>query len=42
VSPNEWKRLQWASGGIKKWIHDNMAYRSCVIVIVGQRTAEQA
>lgn len=41
VSPNEWERLQRASGGIKKWIDDNMAYRSCVIVLVGRRTAER-
>ncbi len=39
VSPNEWERLQRASGGIKKWIDDNMAYRTCVIVLVGRRTA---
>jgi hypothetical protein len=41
VSPNEWERLQRASGGVKKWIDDNMAYRSCVIVLVGRRTAER-
>lgn len=41
VSPNEWERLQRASGGIKKWIDDNMAYRSCVIVLVGRRTADR-
>lgn len=39
VSPNEWEQLQRRSGGVKKWIDDNMAYRSCVIVLVGQRTA---
>jgi len=41
VSTNEWERLQRASGGVKKWIDDNMAYRSCVIVLVGRRTAER-
>jgi len=41
VSPNEWERLQRASGGIKKWIDDNMAYRSCVIVLIGRRTADR-
>ena len=39
VSPNEWERLERASGGVKKWIDDNMAYRSCVIVLAGRRTA---
>lgn len=42
VSPNEWERLQRASGGVKKWIDDNMTYRSCIIVLVGRRTAERA
>ena len=41
VSPNEWERLQRATGSVKKWIDDNMAYRSCVIVLVGRRTAER-
>jgi len=41
VSPNDWERLRRASGGIKKWIDDNMAYRSCVIVLVGRNTASR-
>ena len=41
VSPNDWEQLQRKSGGVKKWIDDNMAYRSCVIVLVGQRTADR-
>lgn len=41
VSPNEWERLRTTSGGIKRWIDGNMAYRSCVIVLVGRRTAER-
>ena|SRR5258708_7088936 len=41
VSPNEWEQLQRKSGGVKKWIDDNMAYRSCVVVLVGKRTAER-
>ena len=39
VSPNEWEQLQRKDGGIKKWIDDNMSYRSCIIVLVGQHTA---
>jgi hypothetical protein len=41
VSPNEWEQLRRKDGGIKKWIDDNMAYRSCVIVLVGPRTADR-
>lgn len=41
VSPNEWEQLERKDGGIKKWIDDNMAYRSCVIVLVGKRTADR-
>lgn len=41
VSANEWEQLKKKDGGVKKWIDDNMAYRSCVIVLVGQRTAER-
>jgi hypothetical protein len=39
VSPNEWEKLQKKEGGVKKWIDDNMQYRSCVIVLIGEKTA---
>jgi len=39
VSANEWEQLKKRSGGVEKWIDDNMAYRSCVIVLVGEDTA---
>jgi hypothetical protein len=38
VSANEWEKLR-KGGGIKKWIDDTMAYRSCVIVLIGAGTA---
>ncbi len=41
VSPNEWEQLQRKDGGVKKWIDNNMAYRSCVVVLIGKRTAER-
>ncbi len=41
VSPNEWEQLRRKDGGIKKWIDDNMAYRSCVIVLIGKHTASR-
>lgn len=39
VSPNEWEQLQKKEGGIKKWIDDNMKYKNCVVVLVGNKTA---
>ena len=41
VSPNEWEKLEKKEGGVKKWIDDNMAYRSCVIVLIGEATAKR-
>jgi hypothetical protein len=41
VSANEWEQLQKKEGGVKKWIDDNMAYRSCVVVLVGEETANR-
>lgn len=40
VAPNNWEQVK--RGGdvsIKKWIDDNMKYRSCVVVLVGEQTA---
>lgn len=39
VSKNDWETVK--KGGdkaIKKWIDDNMAYKSCVVVLVGEET----
>ena len=40
LSPNAWEEVK-AKGipAIKKWIDDNMNYRSCVIVLIGEHTA---
>ncbi len=38
VSPNEWEKLRTTDGGIKRWIDNTMAYRSCVIVLIGSAT----
>lgn len=38
ASPNEWEQLKKKDGGQKKWIDDNMAYRSTVIVLIGKET----
>ncbi len=42
VSPNEWEEVKRAGDeAIKKWIDDNMKYRSCVIVLIGSETASR-
>ena len=38
-SPNEWEKVKKNNdNGIKKWINEQMRYKSCVIVLIGQET----
>lgn len=40
VSKNEWEAVRKrGDGAIEKWIDENMKYRSCVVVLVGNETA---
>jgi len=42
VSANEWEEVKKkGDSAIEKWIDDNMNYRSCVVVLVGEKTAER-
>lgn len=42
VSASEWEEIKKkGESSIKKWIDDNMAYRSCVVVLVGEETANR-
>ena len=42
VSPNEWEEVRRkGNASIQKWIDDNMAYRRCVVVLVGSETASR-
>lgn len=42
VSDNEWEKITSASDdAIKKWINDQMKYRSCTVVLVGSETANR-
>ena len=41
VSANEWETARKTPGGIEKWIDDNMKYRSCVVVLIGEETAKR-
>jgi hypothetical protein len=42
VSANDWEEVKKKGDTrIKKWIDDNMNYRSCVIVMVGEETSKR-
>jgi hypothetical protein len=42
VSPNEWEQIKRnGDEAIRKWIDDNMRYRSCVVVLIGEETANR-
>lgn len=42
VSVNEWEEVKKkGDNAIEKWIDDNMKYRSCVVVLVGEETANR-
>lgn len=42
VSVNNWEDVKRnGEKSIKKWIDDNMSYRSCVIVLIGEQTASR-
>lgn len=42
VSENEWEQVkQKGNSAIEKWIDDNMRYRSCIIVLIGEETSKR-
>lgn len=42
ASANEWEEVRKkGDASIKKWIDDNMDYRSCVVVLIGEETANR-
>jgi len=42
VSANDWEEIKKkGSEAVEKWIDENMAYRSCVVVLVGEETAQR-
>jgi hypothetical protein len=42
VAPNNWEQVKRAGdASIQKWIDDNMKWRSCVVVLVGEQTASR-
>lgn len=42
VSPNDWEAIKKkGDAAVEKWIEDNMAYKRCVIVLVGTETSSR-
>ena len=42
ASDNEWEEVKrGGDAAIKKWIDENMNYRTCVIVLIGEETASR-
>lgn len=42
VSANDWEEVKKkGEASIKQWINDNMNYRSCVVVLVGEETSKR-
>src|SRR5437762_4036265 len=42
VSPNVWEEVRRRGNpSIERWIDENMKYRRCVVVLVGEETAER-
>lgn len=42
VSVNDWETVKrGGDSSIKKWIDDNLKYKSCVVVLVGEETANR-
>ena len=40
VSDNDWEEIvRGGEGAIKRWIDEQMRYRSCVVVLIGSQTA---
>jgi len=42
VSANDWEEIKnEGSSAVEKWIDDNMNYRSCVVVLIGEETSKR-
>jgi len=41
VSDNDWEKIKGSDSSIQKWIDENMKNRSCVIVLIGEETANR-
>jgi hypothetical protein len=42
VSPNDWEEVKKkGDAAVERWIDENMKYRRCVVVLIGQETANR-
>ncbi|WP_026929830.1 TIR domain-containing protein [Glycomyces tenuis] len=42
LNPQEWEEIEGAgNAAVEKWIHDQMAYKKAVIVLIGKQTASR-
>jgi hypothetical protein len=41
VTAQAWEEAGKTAGGIEKWINDNMKGKSCIVVLVGEKTSER-
>lgn len=41
TSPNDWESIKRKSGAVERWIDDNMKHKRCVIVLIGEETANR-
>jgi len=42
LSANQWEELkQSGDNNIRKWIDDNLKYRSCTVVLIGEETSKR-
>lgn len=41
VSGNKWEEIKQSEASIKRWIDDNLKDKSCLIVLVGEKTSER-
>lgn len=41
VSGNKWEEIKQSEVSIKRWIDDNLKDKSCLIVLIGEKTSER-
>ncbi len=41
VRGNEWEEVKKSEASIKRWIDDNLKDKSCLIVLIGEKTSER-
>lgn len=41
VSGNKWEEIKQSEASIKRWIDDNLKDKSCLIVLIGEKTSER-